>query len=74
MSTSKDQTLPAKLNLEIVAGELDLLKYSHDTQLEYILIYQRDRGLILKSNSPFDFNAQETSQGLEQKNSILMEI
>jgi hypothetical protein len=46
--------LPLKLNLEMVAAELGLLHLSEPSQLEAILQYQRDYGLILKSNSPLN--------------------
>ena len=58
--------LPKKLNLEMVASELDLLHLSSATQLEIILSHQREGRIDLKSDVPIDCNTQETSNGLDE--------
>ena len=43
---------PKKLNLEMIADEFKLTKLGKSSQIDAILQYQRDYGLILKSVSP----------------------
>ncbi|RLA38788.1 MAG: hypothetical protein DRR42_28150 [Gammaproteobacteria bacterium] len=67
MTTSKMHLLPPKLNLEMVAAELDLPQFSMTSQLEAILHQQREGNLVLKSSVPIDCNAQETLDGLDEE-------
>jgi len=53
--------LPDKLTLEMAASELGLGHLSHNSQLFAIIQYQRDHGLIIKTNSPIDCMAQYAS-------------
>ncbi len=66
MNTLKENILPQKLNLEMVAAELELSHLSPSSQIDTILYHHREGTLTLKSRVPIDCNAQEVSQGLEE--------
>ena len=52
---------PNKLNWEIVAADLGLSHLSKESQLDALMQYQRDQGLILVSDQPLSCMAQRCS-------------